>query len=100
MVGGVKGLEDKDRDGADSFQWRVLFGIGGKLRAQPKVGISQRVVPRVAGSHGCKYLPDGNKEFFCVSLIYGYPAFCQKADAHALGEDLEERDGIPDALEA
>ena len=84
-VGGVKGLEDGDRDGTDSCQWGVLFGIGGKFLAQPKVGIYQRVMPRIAGSHGCKYLSDGNKEFFRVSLIYGYPAGCQKAGAHTLG---------------
>ena len=37
LVGGFKGLEDGDGDGADSRWWGVLFDVCGDLLAQLKV---------------------------------------------------------------
>ena len=52
LIDGVQGLQDRDRDGADSRRWRILFGVCGELMDQPKVEIDQLVVPGVVFPHG------------------------------------------------
>ena len=52
LADGVKSLEDRDGDGADSCRRRVLFCVGRKLSAQAKVKFSQLVVSGVAGPQG------------------------------------------------
>ena len=76
-----------------------MFGIYGELPAQPKFELAQLVVPGVIGLHGCKSFPDGTKLLFNKPLIFWCSPGFQKTGAHALGEDLEERDGISYALE-
>ena len=76
-----------------------MFGACGKLTAQPKVNLSQLVVPGVVVPHGYEYLPDGTKVLFHGPLLDGDSNGCYKAGAHALGENLDKRGGIPNALE-
>ena len=74
LLGGFKGLEDGDWDGADPCWWWVLLGVDGKLPGQPKVELAQLVVLWVSGPHGYTYLPDGTKILFQRALLDGYPA--------------------------
>ena len=99
LTGGVGVLEDRDRYGADSCWRRILFCVGHELSAQAKVELAKLVVSGVVSPHGCKYLPYGTKVLFHGPLPDGYTAVCQKAGAQAIGEYIEERDGIPNALE-
>ena len=56
-------------------------------------------MPGVSAPHGCEYFTDGTKLLLPGPLLDGFPSGFQKADEHALGKDMEEGDGIPDALE-
>ena len=76
-----------------------MFCVGHELSAQVKFKLAQLVVSGFYVPHGCKYFPVGTKVLFHIPLLDGYPTGFQKSGGHALGEDLEERDGIADALD-
>ena len=95
----VEGLEDRDGYGADLCSRRVFFCIGRNLLSQAKVELSQLVAPGVAGAQGCEYFPNVTKVPLHGPLLDEYPAGFQKAGAHNIGEDLEERYGIANTLE-
>ena len=99
LVGGVEGLEDGYGDGANPCWWGVLLGEGGEFPAQPKVKLAQLVLPWVDGPHRCEYFPNVTKVLFHRTSLGGHPAGGQKAGAHTLGKELEERGGISNAFE-
>ena len=76
-----------------------LFRVCRELLSQAKIEIIQLVVPGVAGPHGCKYLTDVTKVLLYRLLLDRDTAGSQKAGAHGLGKDLEERDRISNILE-
>ena len=89
LAGDVEGLEDGDRDWADSGRRMVLLHVSCEFSSHEKVNISQLFFPGVAGPHGCKYFPDVTKLLFRGPLLYWDPNSCQKDGGHGLRENLE-----------
>ena len=67
--------------------------------SQPKVELPHVVVSGVVGPHGCEDLTDRVEVLLDQSLIDRFPLQRQKADTDALGENLEEGNGVLSVLE-
>ena len=59
-----------------------------------KSRVSHAVVAGVVGPHRCEYLTEGAEVFLDQLLLAGIPLRIEKSGMDALGENLEERNGI------
>ena len=57
------------------------------------------VVLGVVGTHKCEYLTNRSDILLNISLLDRLPLCIQKASTYALGENLEERNGVLNLLE-
>ena len=99
MGSSFQGLDDANCERPCPVCSRVLLLIGHQLESHNKFEFSHAVVSGVVGPHGCEYLTNGAEVFLDRSLIDGFPLCRQKAGTDVLGENLEERGVVFDALE-
>ena len=64
-----------------------------------KVALTHEVVAGVVGPHGCKYLTNQAKVLIDRLLLDRFPLHGQKAGTYAIGENLEERNGVLNVFE-
>ena len=92
-------MDNTDREGTHSC-WRIiLLLVGLHLASQAKVKLPHSVVSGVIVPHGCEYFTDQAEVLIDQSLLYRLPLRRQKSSTDALGEHLEEGNGVLNVLE-
>ena len=92
-------MDDSDREGLQSCRRIILLLIGCQLASQPKVELPHAFVAGVVSPHGCKYLTNIEEVFLDRLLLDRFPLHGQKAGTYAIGENLEERNGVINIFE-
>jgi hypothetical protein len=77
----------------------VLFVVRAELAVEAEVGFAEVIVAGVLGPHAGKDLGQGAKVLLHGPLAYWTAVSGKLANADLVGEHLEERDGILDAVE-
>ena len=92
-------MDEAYREGTHSCWRRILLLIVCQLAYQPKIELPHAFVSVVVGPHGCEDLTDLAEVFLYRSLLDTLPLRGKKAGTDALGEKLEEGNGVLNVLE-
>ena len=92
-------MDEFDREGPHSCWSRILLLIGRQLASQPKFKLTNVVVLGVVGTHKCEYFTNRAEILLDISLLDRLPLRRQKSSTYALGENLEEKNGVLNVLE-
>ena len=92
-------MDEYDREGPQSCWRKIILLIGRQLASQPKVELTNAVVLGVVGTHKCKYLTNRAEILLDISVLDRLPLRRHNASTNALGENMEERNGVLNVLE-